>query len=738
MTVSPKRSSRLAPLIQFALRASGLPGGRRIQGFVDAVVRGDTVVGWVRDTKDENRRLEVQLILGDEIVGFGVADLPRKDLLAAGKGDGRYGFRIRLNQTLFDGEARTLTVCAVTERGKTPLQRGQITISAGGATTAAGGAATADDGPARPMIGVIERLSSGALHGWAYNPDQPDAPAIVEFYDDEQYVGSVRADRSRPRLYEKGFPSGTRGFVYELPDDPGAGFVDRLRARVAGTMYDLKKSADLGTILPQSDKAPPVPVPTAPPSPPKPAAKAIEPEAEDIAPRIPARQAAPVARGAGAVGLLAVGRAGGGDAVFAGWAAQDHHDVRLLADDVPSGLPSRLSSVVMPASGNAASATLAREVVFILFARAGMRLDPEVACAIATLPGFPDVVVLGPEAMNGDAARMESFLRPDRPGTFAVRADLLAGYPGDVAREVAEGLLSPFRLWLAQRGDLRWQQVGMPGAGGGDAEDMPDAARADRWRAILDEQAWEIGGTGEVVVRPRLAPDRISLALWAGWDAPGLPALRALVETPQAAPFDILVPGEGDPAKAEGRLAGAEALIAEAPGSGSRARVVDCGTGHMAVCAALLAAADGDVTLLSDGAATLAQGDLARMAAWSLHPRIGGVGLMQGGGWSSGAMLGEGPALEAVTSGAGARIVSVTSFGLMMIATPRIAAIGMHDLAETTADFGAVEFSLRLARGNFHSMVLPGAVTGGAAPTPLPRGRLPWQVAARLRAGDLL
>src|SRR5690348_9892862 len=61
--------------------------GPQAQGFVDAL-KNEVVVGWARDPGHPGRRLEVCVYQGDRVIGSAVADLPRKDLVAARIGDG--------------------------------------------------------------------------------------------------------------------------------------------------------------------------------------------------------------------------------------------------------------------------------------------------------------------------------------------------------------------------------------------------------------------------------------------------------------------------------------------------------------------------------------------------------------------------------------------------------------------------------------------------------------------------
>ena len=65
-----------------------------IAGHVDRVEGPNTVVGWALDRSAPGRRLVVECVQGDRVLGAAVADEPREDVRLAGIGDGRCGFRL--------------------------------------------------------------------------------------------------------------------------------------------------------------------------------------------------------------------------------------------------------------------------------------------------------------------------------------------------------------------------------------------------------------------------------------------------------------------------------------------------------------------------------------------------------------------------------------------------------------------------------------------------------------------
>jgi hypothetical protein len=57
---------------------------------------GGVVVGWARNRLRPDERVGLDVFVDGDQVGSGIADVYREDLLAAGIGDGRHGFRIEL------------------------------------------------------------------------------------------------------------------------------------------------------------------------------------------------------------------------------------------------------------------------------------------------------------------------------------------------------------------------------------------------------------------------------------------------------------------------------------------------------------------------------------------------------------------------------------------------------------------------------------------------------------------
>ena len=99
-----------------------------VKGFVDGCVAGE-IRGWARDPGRPNRRVHVIAFEGDRVVAEALADQPRSDLVKAGHGDGRHGFRMRLPAALLNGKRRRLRVEAIVGGQSLALKKGEFELA---------------------------------------------------------------------------------------------------------------------------------------------------------------------------------------------------------------------------------------------------------------------------------------------------------------------------------------------------------------------------------------------------------------------------------------------------------------------------------------------------------------------------------------------------------------------------------------------------------------------------------
>lgn len=91
----------------------------RCEGVLQGVGNG-VALGWAAYASDGDARVAVSLVIDGEIVAEGLADVPRPDLLEAGRGDGAHGFLLELPQRLQTPARRHILVLAGPEQTPIP------------------------------------------------------------------------------------------------------------------------------------------------------------------------------------------------------------------------------------------------------------------------------------------------------------------------------------------------------------------------------------------------------------------------------------------------------------------------------------------------------------------------------------------------------------------------------------------------------------------------------------------
>lgn len=410
-------------------RLLGLARRPPIEGFVDRVVAGE-VHGWAFDPRRPDRRLLVVATLDGQVQAETLAELPRRDLAAAGKSDGKHGFRLRLPPNLGPETAGRLQIQVMVGAQRFPLQRGAIVLPAQDPP------APKPEPPKAPeaqLVGFIEACRERSVQGWAVNPNNPEKPALVDFYDGELYLGSAAATIDRPRLSRSGAPQGARGFVFDLPagrrieDDLG------LRARISGTRHELKRSKsytgpDGGDVGGEESPAREV----------------------DAGPSVVARRPleAPADR---------------------------PPSLLILAADDRIELPAQGEGTVALAGAEAlaperVSAALA-DADWVLLLPQGVQPAAGAADALRALDAAADAALWAIDDQASDDPRLDILLGQRAAAPLAVRASVLMGYGGAVAGEAEPGFARTAQ-WVVRRPGLRWAMsrarltVGPTGAAG--------------------------------------------------------------------------------------------------------------------------------------------------------------------------------------------------------------------------------------------------------------------------------
>lgn len=629
-----------------------------VQGFVDRVVAGE-VHGWAWDPARPDRRLLVVVTLDGAVQAETLAELPRQDLATAGKGDGKHGFRLRLPPGLSAETPGRLQIQVMIGSQRFPLQRGALVLPpSDGAPPLVENTVT---------VGFIEGVGDRGIKGWAVNPNNPETPAVVDLFDGELFLGSATASLERPRLQKVGAPAGARGFAFKLPDGRTVADGAALRARIAGTRFELRRSKSVqdGARSEAADDDPSIDAPTPAPNP---TATPAEDGGAAVAP---------------AAGVLC-----------------------LAPDDDQADAPEDGTSVRWMGLDEADDASalqaalLERDVVVLL--PAGCTLRPGAAEALLAAPRSADVLAwpVTDTAGSGDP-RLEVLLGRRAEAALALRSAVLLSYPGALVKDLTQGV-DRVAHWAADQPGLRWRAVPVA-LTEGRAAPPPTAAGRDRAEA---------------------SPGRITLAAWGPWREGPPPALMSLLEAAEGFEVEVLAPASplvaawSDTLR---RLGDGQVTVRPLDGAGD-----ESAAGRLA----LLRAASGEVVVLFDAACEgFGPGALRALWAWARTPGVGAVTGRVSDGVAPLAGLDLAVAEGGVFAVAGASD-GVGAGRLAFGAAPILAAYSREALqrAGIFDDAGGGEpwdddlgWALRLQRRGFATVCLD-AVTAS-----VPRGRLdPW------------
>lgn len=166
---------------------------KKIKGFLDGI-DGNYVYGWAWDPENPERRLKVVVYVDGEPVAEGIADEYREDLERAGIGDGRYGFRIKLDERIiFNSNERLFSVKL--EELNYELINSPIRFKF-----------------PTSIIGNVDEFRGLSLYGWVFDLLNPSERVAVWVYVDNILYKIIKADKFRIDLKEKGIGDGYHGF----------------------------------------------------------------------------------------------------------------------------------------------------------------------------------------------------------------------------------------------------------------------------------------------------------------------------------------------------------------------------------------------------------------------------------------------------------------------------------------------------------------------------------------------
>jgi lipopolysaccharide biosynthesis protein len=106
-------------------------------------------------------------------------------------------------------------------------------------------------------VGSIDGTLGAFLTGWAWDPRNPDSPALVEFFVGDRPIGTVTPHRRRNDVLQAGVRGGPHGFSFKIPVDLIDGDQIEISAKIVGTQLAIGGSpytADLSIMRALSDE----------------------------------------------------------------------------------------------------------------------------------------------------------------------------------------------------------------------------------------------------------------------------------------------------------------------------------------------------------------------------------------------------------------------------------------------------------------------------------------------------
>ncbi len=189
----------------------------QVEGAFDGLDDG-MVRGWAWRPEFPEQHVQVEQWIDGVLAGVTIADLPRADLSAAGRGHGGYGWSMKLALDLAKVEPQSVELRI---RGDGPIAGGLFTLTRD-AVAADKSTSTHQDSEnvLDRNVGWYDGIKGAAFDGWAWNPARPDATVTVELWVNGVLKQEVAADGFRPDLRANGVGHGRYGWRLPIQRDP--------------------------------------------------------------------------------------------------------------------------------------------------------------------------------------------------------------------------------------------------------------------------------------------------------------------------------------------------------------------------------------------------------------------------------------------------------------------------------------------------------------------------------------
>jgi glycosyltransferase involved in cell wall biosynthesis len=177
----------------------------KYRGFVDGLSYGE-LVGWVVDDECSDVPVLIDLFSRDTLIATAQASEFREDLLRAGIGDGKGGFRFRISEDVAKRIGELGGDCHVSPRDDRNAIIGRFAFTSELLVSAV-----------RDRVRLhVDRCSERRIEGWCLDLDAPDRQVVVGLYVGGELRATARADVFREDLKSAGIGTGRHGFQLDL------------------------------------------------------------------------------------------------------------------------------------------------------------------------------------------------------------------------------------------------------------------------------------------------------------------------------------------------------------------------------------------------------------------------------------------------------------------------------------------------------------------------------------------
>lgn len=199
------------------------------RGKIDRI-DNDGVAGWAYHEANPSESVIVELWDDQQLLTSSRANMPRSDVNRTFGIAGAHGYHISFPEHLYDGRKHALRVVVDgRDAGRTKAVSETTVLTRSDLQALA---------PALRYEGQIEGLSSGRVHGWAFDRKNPDKPVSVSVFVDDELVATVLANRYSARLRSY-LRDGHQIFLAKLPLRLMNGERRNIKVVITGTDFPL-------------------------------------------------------------------------------------------------------------------------------------------------------------------------------------------------------------------------------------------------------------------------------------------------------------------------------------------------------------------------------------------------------------------------------------------------------------------------------------------------------------------